>query len=425
VVTDALGNASNDAFDIVRDVTAPSAGSVSYADGYDADGTFAVLTADGNDSGAGVDASSGVLERRTSTFSTGSCAGFSGDWSPVTSPDTVASGLCAQYRYRVSDRVGNEAFYTSTDVVRVDTSAPSAPAITLSESSAWAFVSGTTIYLNTAQTGSYDVSATAGDAQSGIDEVSFPAGKDDSTSPYEATYAFGDLSGSQTVTAYSGAGLTASDTFTVTADTAAPTGGSVSYTDGYDADGQVTISTANGNDPLAGVDASSGVLESRTSALTGGSCAGFSGGWTTVTSPDTVASGLCAQYRYRVSDNVGNEAPYTTMNVVKVDTSAPSAPAITLSESSAYAHVFGQTVFVNTGQSGSYDVDATSSDAQSGIEKVRFPGPVDDSSSPYGTSYGFGALSGSQTVTAYSGAGLTASDTFTVTPDTTARTPSR
>ena len=222
------------------------------------------------------------------------------------------------------------------------------------------------------------------------------------------------------MTAHSGAGLTASSNFTVTADTGAPTGGSVTYADGYDADGQVTISTANGNDPLSGVDASSGVLESRASALTSGSCAGFSGGWTTVTSPDTVATGTCAQYRYRVSDNVGNEATYTSTDVVKVDTSAPAAPAITLSESSPYAYVSGQTVFVNTGQSGSYDVDATSSDAQSGIEKIRFPGPVDDTSSPYGTSYGFGALSGSQTVTAYNGAGLTASDTFTVTPDTTA-----
>src|SRR4029079_16893520 len=122
VVTDALGNGSSDAFDLVRDAMPPSGGSVSYTDGYDADGTVVVTTANGSDTDAGVDGSSGVLERRTSTFSAGSCAGFSGGWSPVTSPDDVASGLCAQYRYRVSDRVGNEAVYTSANLVKVDLS---------------------------------------------------------------------------------------------------------------------------------------------------------------------------------------------------------------------------------------------------------------------------------------------------------------
>ncbi|HEX5468479.1 MAG TPA: Ig-like domain-containing protein, partial [Gaiellaceae bacterium] len=419
VVTDSAGNQTNDVFGIVRDVTAPSGGSVSYTDGYDLDGSVVVTSADGNDTGAGVDASSGILERRTVVLGDGSCAAFAGGWTTVASPDTVASGLCAQYRYRVFDRVGNEAIYTSSDVVLVDTSAPSAPALTLAESSASAFVSGQTIYLNEDESGTYDVTAVTTDGESGIDKVSFPDGQDDATSPYEASYSFGDLSGSQDVTARNNAGLTSQSSFSVVSDTAAPAGGSVDYADGYDADGQITITTADGNDPLSGIDASTGILERRTSDLTGGTCDTFAGAWDTVTSPDTVATDTCAQYRYRISDNVGNETTYTSANVVKVDTSAPAAPAITLSESSAYAVVSGQTVFVNTGQSGSYDVEATSSDAQSGIEKIRFPGAIDDATSPYATTYAFGDLSGPQTVTAYSNAGLTASDTFTVTPDTT------
>ena len=107
---------------------------------------------------------------------------------------------------------------------------------------------------------------------------------------------------------------------------------------------------------------------------------------------------------------------------VTVDYTPPDAPTITLAESSPWAFVSGTEIYLNTAESSTYDVLATSSDAESGIEKIRFPGPVDDTSSPYGTTYGFGDLSGSQSVTAYSGVGLTASDTFTVTPDKSART---
>ena len=175
--------------------------------------------------------------------------------------------------------------------------------------------------------------------------MSFPGGVDDVTSPYGTSYGLGDLSGVQTVTAHDYAGNTASDTFTVTPDTAAPTGGSVSYADGYDADGQVPVSVDAGTDPLAGIAAGSGVLERRTSTLSGNACAAFSGGWSTVTSPDTVASGLCAQYRYRVFDHVGNEATYSSGAVVKVDLdgpqttidSAPSDPSSDTSPSFAFS----------------------------------------------------------------------------------------
>ena len=93
------------------------------------------------------------------------------------------------------------------------------------------------------------------------------------------------------MTAHDAAGLTASDTFTVTPDTAPPAGGSVSYPDGYDADGTVTITVDAGTDALSGVNAASGVLERRTTALTGGVCGPFVGGWSPVTSPDTVPDG--------------------------------------------------------------------------------------------------------------------------------------
>ena len=409
-------------FEVTEDVDAPTGGSVAYTGGYDADGQVPVSVDAGTDPLAGIAAGTGVLERRTSTLSGNACAAFSGGWSTVTSPDTVASGLCAQYRYRVFDHVGNEATYSSGAVVKVDLSAPAVPVITLSESSPYAFVSGTEIFLNTNQSDSYDVAATSSDVASGIAKVTFPGGIDDLSSPYQTSYGFLDLFGTQTVTAHNGAGLTAAADFEVTEDVDAPTGGSVAYTGGYDADGQVPVSVDAGTDPLAGIAAGTGVLERRTSTLSGNACAAFSGGWSTVTSPDTVASGLCAQYRYRVFDHVGNEATYSSGAVVKVDLSAPAVPVITLSESSPYAFVSGTEIFLNTNQSDSYDVAATSSDAASGIAKVTFPGGIDDLSSPYQTSYGFLDLFGTQTVTAHNGAGLTAAADFEVTEDVDAPT---
>ncbi|MGH3045764.1 MAG: OmpL47-type beta-barrel domain-containing protein [Gaiellaceae bacterium] len=420
VVTDVLGNATSLSLSFVRDVSAPAGGSVSYPDGYDPDGQVIVSVDAGTDALSGVDAASAVLERRTAPLAGGACDPFAGPWSPVTSPDTVASGLCAQYRHRVSDRVGNEAVYASGNVVKVDLTAPAAPALTLTEASPHAHVSGTEIFVNTGETGSYDVEAATGDAAAGIDRVGFPGGVDDTTPSYAATYALADLDGVQTVTAHDKAGNTASSTFTVTPDTAAPGGGSVSYAGGYEADGQVTVTIDAGTDALAGVDAASAVLERRTAPLAGGACDPFTGPWSPLTSPDTVASGLCAQYRYRVSDRVGNEAVYTSGNVVKVDLTAPAAPALTLTESSPHAYVSGNEIFVNTDETGSYDVEATSADPQSGIDEVRFPGGIDDTTSPYTAGYGFSDLSGLQSVSALNGAGLSASATFTVTPDTTA-----
>ena len=239
--------------------------------------------------------------------------------------DLTADGVYVIHYFSV-DNVGNaEPVRTALATIRIDRTDPGAPSISLSESSPYAHVSGSEIFVNTGQTGTYGVSATSSDAGSGIAKIVFPNGVEDTTSPYAATYDLDDLSGSQTVTAHDAAGNTASDTFTVTPDTAAPAGGSVSYPDGYDADGTVTITVDAGTDALSGVDASTGVLERRTSALAGGVCAPFAGGWSAVTSPDTVASGLCAQYRYRVSDRVGNEVIYTLpTSTVKVDLVAPA-----------------------------------------------------------------------------------------------------
>ncbi len=341
VVTDHAGNTGSDVVDTLIDRTAPSGGSVDYPDGYSG-ASVTVTTGDGTDAGSGVDGASGVIERDETPLSGNTCNAFPGSWSTITSPDeTVQSGLCYRYRYRVADLAGNVATYTSTNVVKVDATPPSAPGITLSASSPFEAVSGTTLYYNpsTGNSGSFDVAASSSDAQSGITSVTFPVifggdGGTDADSPYSTTYSWDDTAtavGQQTVTATNGANLTADGTFTLTPDVTGPTGGSISYADGYTATASVALTLANGTDAGAGLAVSGMELQRASATLANATCDTF-GGFTTIatdpaltTSDLTVTSGHCYQYRYLVSDLVGNQTTYTSPNIVKVDADAPTA----------------------------------------------------------------------------------------------------
>ena len=282
--------------------------------------------------------------------------------------------------------------------------------LTLDESSPYAHVVGTEIFVNTNQSGSYDVEASTSDAVSGIDKVVFPGGVEDTSAPYAATYDFDDLGGTETVTAHDRAGNTASSDFEVTEDVTAP-----STTDDTASIGSAW-QTAPVTVTLSPTDARSGVAE--TYYTTDGSVP-------TTSSPegteiDLTADGVYVIHYFSV-DNVGNVEPVrTAFATIRIDQTDPGAPSISLSESSPYAHVSGSEIFVNTAQTGTYDVSATSSDAGSGIAKIVFPNGVEDTTSPYSATYDLDDLSGSQTVTAHDAAGNTASDTFTVTPDTAA-----
>src|SRR5207244_9162973 len=128
---------------------------------------------------------------------------------------------------------------------------------------------------------------------------------------------------------------------------------------------------ANGADTWSGVDSTGGVVERDSATLSAGTCGAFSGSWTQVTlvggADTTVVSGNCYRYRYTISDNVGNTSSVSAASAdAKVDTSAPSAPSLTLSESSPLEHASGSTLYYNAqgSNSGPVTVDGTSSDAQ-------------------------------------------------------------
>jgi hypothetical protein len=463
----------------VNDSTAPSGGSV---DGsglagtggrYSSSTTLSISLAKGSDSGSGLAATGAQLLRATAVLtsngtSNGTCGSY-GSFSQVGSNDPstpftdnaaggIATGHCYQYEYVVYDNVGNATTYVSPDV-KVDTTGPSVPSVSLSSASGNTFVNGGTVYINAqaGKSGSFQAAATSTDNDSGILKLNFPAltgftsgGGDTASSPYQTTYNWTGAvaaTGSQTITSYNNSSLTNSNTFTVTPDTTNPSGGALTVnattatgagSSSYNSSGSFTISAISDySDSGSGLASSTLTRQAATlsssDGIAAGNCGSF-GSATTISSratpiSQTLTGPSCYLYTLSGSDNVGNTTSVTTL--IKVDTTGPSVPSVSLSSASGNTFVNGGTVYINAqaGKSGSFQAAATSTDNDSGILKLNFPaltgftsGGGDTASSPYQTTYnwtGAVAATGSQTITSYNNSSLTNSNTFTVTPDTT------
>ncbi len=443
-------NSADATYTITQDSTAPTGGSVSVPAYSSTLGGITITTTNYTDASSGI--ASNVITRSNAQAPTspGVCpaSGYTGS-TTVTSPDTApTTGQCYLYTLTGTDNVNNTASVASSPIL-VDTTAPSAPALTVSESSPLSYVSGTTLFYNAqgSNTAGFTVDGTSSDAQSGIQKLNFPTvtgmtgGGDDTTNPYQGSYTWTNTttaSGAQTVTSYNGAGTTATTAFTVTKDATAPTGQSAALSGGpWYTTLSVPLTIGWGSDAGSGLDVSTETVQRDTATLTNGTCGTFPGTWTTATltggADTTVTSGNCYRYRATVTDNVGNQTTTANTADAKVDSSAPGAPALTLSESSPLSYVSGTTLYYNAQGSNTagFTVDGTSTDAQSGIQKLTFPtvtgmtGGGDDTTNPYQGSYTWTnttTASGAQTVTPYNGAGTTATTAFTVTKDATAPT---
>jgi hypothetical protein len=368
VVTNLSWAEGTDVNNVLIDRTPPSGGSISYPDGYDADGSVAVTTAHGSDAGSGVDTSSGITERQTAPLADGACGTF-GEWTGApANPDTIPQATCARYRYHVLDEAGNRATYTAAAIVKVDLTAPTTPALTLAETESDQHADAATMFYNPsgANSGSFGVSATSSDPESGIDAVEFPAvfgadGGTDPSQPYDATYSWTNAStaaGDYTVTVRNAAGLDASATFSLRPDTAAP-----SLTVLQPADG-LTIRDGQG------------LAASATDALSGPReiefryCAGEPCDWS-IASPIAAPAGTPFALDWtgqpadgdyillaRAVDHVDNVGAIEARSVVIDNT----APAVAILEPSGYA---------NADAPDPLRVTATSPDAIASIEIFR------------------------------------------------------
>src|SRR5262249_38300702 len=178
----------------------------------------------------------------------------------------------------------------------------------------------------------------------------------------------------KTITAYDNAGNTSTATLTLTPDSTAPNGQTIALSGGpYYTSLSVPLTLGNGSDAGAGLDTASGVVQRASATLSAGNCGSF-GSYSTITlsggADTSVLAGNCYRYTYTIADNVGNQSAASTASAdAKIDTSAPSAPALTLNESSPKSYVSGSTLYYNAhaANSASFTVDATSSDNDSAI----------------------------------------------------------
>jgi hypothetical protein len=326
------------------DVTGPTGGSVDATglvgtgSRYSTSPNLSVAFTPGSDP-SGLMATGRTLSRATATLTSGTCGTY-GSYSLVTggtdptSPyaDTVSAGACYRYQYVVTDTAGNSTTYTSGDI-KVDNSAPSTPTLAISSpvNSYWSG-SGSTVYYNSgAASGSFVVTGSSTDAQSGIASWAYQAAGTNWTSTPGAlgvnTYSWSGspaAPGTRTVTATNNAGTASTAAnLTFVADNTAPSAGTVSYLTGIYSGTSITVTFTTGTDAGSGIGTR---LLQRASATQSGSTCGTFGAFATVsggtnpTSPftDTVsATGTCYMYRYVVTDNVGNQHISTNANVAR------------------------------------------------------------------------------------------------------------
>jgi hypothetical protein len=358
---DTAGNIETDKIRVVKlDKTAPSAGSISYTAGYRTSPAIALTIAEGNDATSGV--SSVTVQRDVATLGANVCGAFPGTYATSLSvaigtttftDSTIIGGRCYQYRLLVADAAGNQ---TTTNplvatIVKVDTTAPSAPTVTIDTlTGATATGAGASVFYRPGGSGSFRVNASGStDAESGFFNYLFPSlgsGWTTTGTTTTTTYTYNgtpSVPSSPAVTASNNAGLTSTTPFTVTPDSAAPTGtvaaptGST-YNNGY-YKGSITVASANISDGAGSGIASAAFQRSPAAA----------GTWTTIgtanatpwqTSLDTTGlSDGGYDLRFTSTDRVGNAGTSTGTTSINVLNTAIAPTAVALADNAGGAGV--------------------------------------------------------------------------------------
>ena len=171
--------------------------------------------------------------------------------------------------------------------------------------------------------------------------------------------------------------------------------------DGVTAAGTFSFSATGVSDPGSGVasvtffycdSTSSSCTPTAGSSVTG--VDGGSGTWTGALNTTGLTDAHTYTWLARAIDGAANQTDTPTRTFI-VDNSTPSlsldAPTVGTSPSSQFYNAAAKTLWLNSSDSGSFSLNATATDAESGIAKVRFSallgtGATDDLTSPYQSS---------------------------------------
>jgi len=348
--TDNVGNTSAVTTTVQVDTTVPVTTDNTGSIGNGWKNTTQTVTLTPTDSGSGVAQTHYTTDGSTPTTSS----------STGTSISLSATGQYTIKYFSVDNTGNSEAVKTAGTVIRIDKVAPT-DSVSLSAASGAFLNTGTnTLYFNKNTGGSFKLADAVTDNDSGPASATFPGisatgwtghttsdtVSSGSGSPPTITYTSSTAYSFSTSAANTSGTVTSKDiatntnaavALTLTADTTAPSGGSVTVP-AFVNTASVQVSFSAGTDTGSGVNTASGQLSRASATYTSGSdtCGTFGSfaniGSQGVTSPfaDTsVSSNTCYEYKYTASDNVGNSVTYTSGSVA-IDTVAPTINSVTL-----------------------------------------------------------------------------------------------
>ncbi len=350
--TNNAGISASASFDVVPDTTAPTGGalningtaaSASGSSSYSISGSYPIaIRTDYSEAQSATQSglSSSTLTVASASLANNTCGSFGTPIAITGAPSQSEPSGCYRYTLTGTDNVGNQASVSTT--VIVDTTIPSTPSLTFSGLSANTYYKSSTnaLYFRPSTGGTFTLTANSTDAETGIKSYTFSSltgsGFGESQTGGQMVYTFGASAvqppTAPTVFAASNAGASsASATYSLIADSSAPTGGALSVNGvtatasgatGYSTSGNFSIGLRTDYSADSGSGLLSSVLTRSAGTLENGVCSNY-GTPTTLTGTPTqtgLAAG-CYKYTLTGADRVGNTASLTT--TIEVDKTTP------------------------------------------------------------------------------------------------------